>query len=141
MSGTWGIQDTSLLWVEVINVYLLGGIIRQQSMAQDTLGWFDVYQWGFGHLRLVTPGFTAHHYIFVAQFLQEVAPLWSHALEQEMYDGRFDTDSLSQGSLLEGDVNPAHTWLDGDLAEGLTLWQHELLGETIEVNDLHLREQ
>ena len=42
------------------------------------------------------------HYIFVVQFRQEVAPLWSHALEQEMYDGRSDTDSLSQGSLLEG---------------------------------------
>ena len=50
----------------------------------------------------------------------------------------FDTDSFSQGSLLEGDLNPAHTWLDGDLAEGLTLWQHELLGETIEPAIIHL---
>lgn len=93
-------------------------------MLQDVLSWFDLYQLGFGHFRLVTPGFTAHHYIYMVQFLQEVDLLWSHALE----------DSLCGGSLLEEDVNPAHTWLDWDLAEEVTLWQCKLLGEALDVD-------
>ena len=140
LSDRWGIRDGSLLQAEAMSVYLLGGLVRLQSMTQDAQGWFDSYQLGFGHFRLVTPRFTAHHYIFLAQFLQEVAPLWSHALEQEMYDSRSDTDSLSHGSLLEGDVNLTHTWLDRDSAERTTLLQQELLGKAIDVDDLHLRE-
>ena len=69
---------------------------------------------GFGHFTLVTPGFTTQYYVPMAEFLQEVAPLWSNALGQEMYDGRSDVDSLSQGSQQEELVNPEHVWLDED---------------------------
>ncbi|KAF8273371.1 hypothetical protein EI94DRAFT_1696889, partial [Lactarius quietus] len=75
------------------------------SFARELLHgmeWFDIYQLGFGHFQLVTPGFTTQHFIPMASFLQEVAPLWTFALGQEVYDG----------GLLEGAVNQEHEWLD-----------------------------
>jgi hypothetical protein len=107
-------MDQTFLQEGVVCVYLLGGMIRLETALQDCEGWFNAYQLGYGHFRLVTPGFKTHHYLPVAQFLQEVAPLYAHALEQEMYDGGSDVDSLSEGSLLEEDVNQMHTWLDED---------------------------
>ncbi|KAH9167415.1 hypothetical protein EDB89DRAFT_1910012 [Lactarius sanguifluus] len=47
------------LWESAMST-LLSGIIRLQDFTQESQGWFDLYQLGFGHFRLVTPGFTAH---------------------------------------------------------------------------------
>jgi hypothetical protein len=108
-------MDQTRIQEGVVSVYLLGGMIRLEGALRDRSGWFNAYQLGFGHFRLVTPGFTTHHYVPMAQFLQEVAPLWTSALGQELYDGGSDTDSLAGGSLLdEEDVNQMHTWLDDD---------------------------
>lgn len=68
----------------------------------------------------------------MAQFLQEVAPLFSQALGQEMYDGGSNTDSLSEGSLLDEVVNQEHVWLDGDEAEPLVLMDREVWQETVD---------
>ena len=84
------------LWERVISVYLQDGLIRLMTFLQYWDGCFDLYQLGFGHFRLVIPGFTTQHYVSRAEFIQEVAPLWSNALGQEMYDGGSDVDSISQ---------------------------------------------
>ena len=74
----------------------------------------------------------------MAQFLQEVAPLFSHALGQEMYDGGFDEDSLQEGSLMSEDVNQEHVWPDRDSLHPRDLWDCEIWQETVdaEENDL-----
>ena len=114
-------------------VYLLGGLIRLEGALEDRSGWFDVYQLGFGHFRLVTPGFTTHHYVVMAQFLQEVAPLWTSALGQELYNGGSDLNSLAEGSLMnEGDVNQLHTWLDDDTTDPRLMLDREVWQEAME---------
>ncbi|KAI9429548.1 hypothetical protein H4582DRAFT_2060848 [Lactarius indigo] len=127
----WGTTDQNRIRARVITVYLLGGIIRLQLDTQDQLGWFDIYQLGFGHFRLVTPGFTAHHYVDLAQFLQLGAPLYVNALRQELYDGRSVTDSLSEGSLDDGDVNQEMVWRDGNETCQWELTNCEVWQETL----------
>jgi hypothetical protein len=134
LSETWGETDQTRICEGVVSVYLLGGMIRLEGALRDHSGWFDAYQLGFGHFRLVTPGFTTHHYVPMAQFLQEVAPLWTSALGQELYNGGSDTDSLAGGSLLdEEDVNQMHTWLDDGLAGPVTLQDQEVWQETVDL--------
>ncbi|KAH8981642.1 hypothetical protein EDB86DRAFT_2834774 [Lactarius hatsudake] len=60
LSDDWGTTDQNRLREGVVCVYLLGGIVRLNDPTQEGHGWFDIYQLGFGHFRLVTPGFTAH---------------------------------------------------------------------------------
>jgi hypothetical protein len=62
LSKYWGLMDWTLLRERAISVYLRGGLIRLELMLQHCKGWFDLYQLGFGHFRLVTPGFTAQLY-------------------------------------------------------------------------------
>ena len=68
----------------------------------------------------------------MAEFLQEVAQLWSNALRQEMYNGGSDVDSLSQGSHQEELVNPEHVWLDEDDRPEFILRNRRVWQETLE---------
>ena len=72
LSEYWEIMDRTHLRERAISVYLRGGLIRLTNFLQHRDGWFDSYQLGFGHFRLVTPGFTTQHYVPMAEFLQEV---------------------------------------------------------------------
>ena len=134
VSDKWGVTDQNLLRERVVGVYLLGGLVRLARAEQGSSDWFDWYQLGFGHFRLVTPGFTTHHYINVAQFLQEIAPLFAKALGQELYDGGSVTDSLAEGSLLEEDVNQ-DAWLPEQSTNLRTLIDREVWQETREFGD------
>jgi hypothetical protein len=134
LSEQWGETNQTHIHEGVEGVYLLGGMIRLEGALEDRSGWFNVYQLGFGHFRLVTPGFTTHCYVPMAQFLQEVAPLWTSALGQELYDGGSNMDSLAGGSLLdEEDLNPLHIWLDDDLTDPMAMQDQEVWQDAVDV--------
>lgn len=60
----------------------------------------DVYQISFGATRLITPGFETYGYVYVAQFLQEVAPLFVFHLGEALYRdvASADAESVNEGS-------------------------------------------
>ncbi|KAF8258019.1 hypothetical protein EI94DRAFT_1708406 [Lactarius quietus] len=135
LSEIWGTENRTLVRERAVSTYLLGGFVRHTTMVQHGMEWFDIYQLGFGHFQLVTPGFTTQHFIPMASFLQEVAPLWTFALGQEVYDGGSVMDSLSQGSLLEGAVNQEHEWLDEESETQRNLQHREVWQEVPDVDE------
>jgi exonuclease III len=106
---------------EVVSIYLVGGLYR----SSDALGreqWFDTYQIGFGHLRIVTPPLETFSYVPVASFLQSVVPLYLTALGGDPYGVLSSDDDLTVSSRddsvnqnpmgdrvpLEGNLDDAH---------------------------------
>ena len=84
--------------VTVISIYLCGGLYRPLGLAIE-MGWMDTYLIGFGACRLITPGFETYNFVYVAQFLQLVAPLYVSRLGGALYG---DVVSDGTGSLSEG---------------------------------------
>ena len=88
---TWGREDETPNDIvygkeirRVVSIYLLGGLFRPYTLSMEE-GWADTYQIGFGALRLITPGFESYGFVYVAQFLQVVAPLYLTCLGGSLY--------------------------------------------------------
>jgi len=94
---------------EVLSIYLIGGLYRRLGLS-DQEGWFDTYFIGFGHTRLLTPGFESFGYVYTASFLQVVAPRFVSVLgglrggSESL--GTVSTPASSGGS----PVNQRHMW-------------------------------
>jgi len=96
----------------VISILLIGGLFRPLGPQPDE-DWFNVYHLGFGHLRLVSPGFDTFHFVNVASFFQIVAPLFVAALGGDLQgDGSSSAGSRSESSG-DGPVNQRHIWYTG----------------------------
>ena len=96
---------------EVVSIYLIGGLYRPPGFS-DGEGWFDTYFLGFGATRVLCPGFESFSFVFVASFLQRVAPRWVTCLGEEPLSFGDEADmaeSISAGSEA-GIVNQHHMW-------------------------------
>jgi hypothetical protein len=108
----------------VLSIYLIGGCFRPLAMRDDE-GWFHAYTIGFGHSRLVTAGLEGFGYVFVAQFLQAVSPLFVAALGGDLYGDR-SLDGSQRASSPTSSVNLEHIWLT-DRQESVDSVQREEL--------------
>ena len=84
----------------VISIHLCGGLYQPRGLATEE-GWTDIYQMGFGALKLITPGFETYGYVYIAQFLQTVAPLFVFRRDGALYRdvaSDIDAESLFGGS-------------------------------------------
>ena len=84
----------------VISIYLCGGLYRPWGIATEE-GWTDMYQMGFRALKFIAPGFESYGYVYVAEFLQTVAPLFVFCLDRALYRdvaSDIDAESLFGGS-------------------------------------------
>jgi len=91
-----------------ISIQLIGGLYRSLD-ALDRGEWFSTYMIGFGHLRMITPGFETFHFIDVASFFQSVAPLYVNALSGNLYGDWTLTSSQTESSQASS-VNQRHHW-------------------------------
>ena len=86
----------------VISIHLCGGLYQPQGLATKE-GWTDVYQMGFGALKLITPGFESYGYVYVAEFLQTVAPLFVFHPDGALYG--YVASDIDAGLLFGGSHN------------------------------------
>lgn len=93
----------------VISICLIGGWFRPLGMSDPDF-WFHTYLVGFGHSRLLTPGYESFGYICAAQFLQVVSPLYVSALGGDLYGTR-SLDGSQLASSRADSVNQEHIWL------------------------------
>jgi hypothetical protein len=93
----------------VMSILLIGGLFRPLGSQLDG-DWFNVYHLGFGHLRLVSPGFDTFHFVNVASFFQTVSPLYVAALGDDLNSDRASSTGSQSGSSGAGSVNQRHVW-------------------------------
>ncbi|KAH9957559.1 hypothetical protein BJV74DRAFT_891343 [Russula compacta] len=106
-----GLEDGSgavMAFDRVVSIILCGGLYRSVEFA-DGEGWFNMYTMGFGHTRLITPGFETFGYVYVASFFQSVAPLFVQRLGVNLY-GDWSEDGSHSGSSLDDDEYLWHGW-------------------------------
>ena len=89
--------EIQIMLPEVVGIYLAGGLCRHPD-ALDREEWFDVYQIGFGHARLITPTLEQFSYVPVASFLQTAAPLYLASLGEDVYGVSPSDDGMSASS-------------------------------------------
>jgi exonuclease III len=94
-----GLERQTDIIAGVLSIYLVGGLIRPLD-STDREGWWDVYQLGFGHLKILTPSLEVFSFVPVASFLQIVAPLYLLRLGGDPYKDDASA-SLSVSSSVE----------------------------------------
>ena len=106
-----GLEDGSeavMAFHRVVSIILCGGLYCSVEFA-DGEGWFNTYTVGFGHTRLIMPGFETFGYVYVASFFQSVAPLFVQRLGVNLY-GDWSEDGSHSGSSLDNDEYLWHSW-------------------------------